>query len=562
MANRVLIDANNFKVSKPGVNVLTANNSQLLIRNDATSLGSMQTGTVTPIIYDSFIAYNLSRNFLLPYDPQIHPLVNPTNFVPLMHVQRIDDSNSNIAWGGGYYHEYSYEGIYVEQIGGIETLQPGPTSPSSVGYWVVFISRDPLNSVAGGGAEIINGVDDFQLRAYSNSTYRYNAFFTRTTDDDLPPDVKDRTPNAIDFFDKINLTDSVATNDQTISGVDAGFFIEVQFSASLSSANSERIIATRSSPGVTSTSFEATSGNSMVINVVPDCTLNFLFEGTAAKVLDITLLNLNDSNTILDTFRLGVNTTSVTPFPALDWGNISNSGYGDNSNVTVAGTNVNITLNAELSATLQAGDYFAVIINNVMTTFKNTNSAAFVVSPDDSVRYAVYSANGYNGTITIKNTSDGNVILDTFTANISANNTIPDTFPAWNNLSGSSTSSTVVDTTNTQVISGFSGSTTMYLNTNILPIFGGGGIGIYDFTVRVYSNGSLVATLSLGYNTFSIPNNASVYFEATVTAEAEDIQMLGSMDVGTVVGGQNAFLDAISVNMSADSEEGGGGFFP
>lgn len=559
MANRVLIDANNFKVSKTGVDVLTANNSQLLIRNDATSLGSLQTGTVTPAILDFYTAYNVSRNFLLEYEPQTHPLVNPTDFVPLMHLQRIDDSNSNVAWGGGYYHEYNVAGIWVDQSGGFDTIQPGPDAPDAEGYWILYITRDTVTSVFGGGAEVINGVDDFQLRAYKDSTYRYNAFFTKTTDDDLAPDIKDRTPNAIDFIDKINLTDTVATNDQTITGIDAGFFIEAQFDSSLSSANGERVIATRESAGVAPTSFEATSGNSLLLNVIPDCTLNFLFEGTGSKVLNITLVNLNDSNAVLDTFRLGVNTTNVAPSP-VDWANLSGTGYDENANQTITNINTGITLRAELSSTLQAGDYLAVFTNGSIVTYESTNSVTFNVNNDDTVRFAIYSANGYSGTVTIKNVSDGNLVLDTFTASISANNSIPDTFPEWTNLSASTTSSFATDTTNTQVVSGFSGSTTLYVDFNtIFTVVGGGIFPSYTFTIRVFSNGSQIASFddSDVNNTFTVPNNASVYFVADLDASGGNIQITGFVEIGTVVGGQNAFLDSIPVNMYAEGTGGG-----
>jgi len=560
MVNRVLIDANNFKVSKPGIDVLTANNSQLIIRNNSTSLGIMQTGTFTESVIDGYYAYNTFRPYFFEYLPVSHAIINPTGFLPLMLHQRIDNSNSSIAWGGGFYMEYSASGAYVDQSGEFDTIGTSSAGSTS-GHWVVFLAPDGAKCIGGGGGIIANGIDEFFFRSvYQESSYRYNAFFTKSTEDDQPPDPKDRIPNAISFNDKINTTDAAVTNSQTISGVDAGFFIEATLSSSLNSGASEKFTATRIETDDTSKSVQVTSGNSVLLDVLPGSSVSFMFEGTAAKLVDVTLKNVNNGNNILDTFTLGVNSFDYYPDP-LDFSNLTGSGYDIGNTVTVTGINTATDIRIELPTILSAGQYLAIYKNSVITLQTSGSTLTTVFNDGDDVSFAIYSHNGYSGTVTVRNL-ENNEILDTFTSSISSNNSIPDIIPNLDSFSASSVTNITTDTTNSISMTGYSGSATMKLITLTLGVSDGPSIPDYTMNFVILSNGSVIKTIPSGStdNIFSFPVGASLSIRAELNnSDTTGITVTGTATLSVNAGGQYAFLDNMAVNMYAAAAAGGGG---
>lgn len=110
----------------------------------------------------------------------------------------------------------------------------------------------------------------------------------------------------------------------------------------------------------------------------------------------------------------------VTP-NAVNWANITGIGSGQNSNQTITGINTTITLSFNNSTSPSA--IVSVYVNNSFVDSNvNGQTTNFTVNNNDVVYFSAAGNFGEapSGTVTVRNVSDGNVVLDTFTINITA----------------------------------------------------------------------------------------------------------------------------------------------
>lgn len=113
----------------------------------------------------------------------------------------------------------------------------------------------------------------------------------------------------------------------------------------------------------------------------------------------------------------------VTP-NAIDWPNVVSTANAQGTYVQVTGINTNITLRGSHTRT---GFSVTAIVNStnandvgaVLTSIATTGTS-FTVAPNQWVRFSGSSVNPLPDitTVTIRNFSDGNVILDTFTLDL------------------------------------------------------------------------------------------------------------------------------------------------
>lgn len=111
--------------------------------------------------------------------------------------------------------------------------------------------------------------------------------------------------------------------------------------------------------------------------------------------------------------------SDVTP-DAVNWPNISGVSPQSTGNQTITGIDATITLSAQVTTVVQAGGIFSIFVNDSFVATFSTTLAEFSVSSGDTVSFSVQPSFGtVEGTVTVRNVTDSNTTLDTFTYNVS-----------------------------------------------------------------------------------------------------------------------------------------------
>lgn len=100
----------------------------------------------------------------------------------------------------------------------------------------------------------------------------------------------------------------------------------------------------------------------------------------------------------------------VTP-DAVNWADISGSGFAANANQTISGIGTSISIGASLSG---SGILSYSLNGGSFTAY----STPISVSNSNTLRWQVDSISAVSGTVTVTNQSAGGATLDTFTYNI------------------------------------------------------------------------------------------------------------------------------------------------
>lgn len=111
--------------------------------------------------------------------------------------------------------------------------------------------------------------------------------------------------------------------------------------------------------------------------------------------------------------------SDVIPDP-LNWTNITGEGFGQTNTQTIAGINVPITLRIE--SDYNGGGQSNIFVNdveyNMADDFGNDGFHNQIVNNGDIIYFYRSSSGGASETVTVKNSSDGDVVLDTFTISL------------------------------------------------------------------------------------------------------------------------------------------------
>lgn len=106
----------------------------------------------------------------------------------------------------------------------------------------------------------------------------------------------------------------------------------------------------------------------------------------------------------------------VIPNPTPDWTDISGANSGQTNTQTISGINTSIILRIE--SDYNGSGQFSIFINDVeydlVTDIETNGFSDQTVNNGDVVYFSRFSAGNVSETVTVKNNSDNNTVLDTF----------------------------------------------------------------------------------------------------------------------------------------------------
>jgi hypothetical protein len=216
----------------------------------------------------------------------------------------------------------------------------------------------------------------------------------------------DTTPNPFTFTDVTNVAVSTTqtSNTITVSGMDTGASATVTVTGGTYSKNSGAY-----------TSASGTAQNNDTFNV------RHTSSASNSTATNTTLTIGGISDTYTSTTEAAA--TDVTPSNTSWWNNIDNENdtNGITNTVTIAGINTTITLEISFNEDADGG-FCSIVVNSspvASAFYTDANSAAttFTVGNGDTVYFSVSTVGGdtSDATATVRNTSDSNTVLDTFT---------------------------------------------------------------------------------------------------------------------------------------------------
>jgi len=547
MTNRVLIDSNNFKVSKPGVNVLTATAPKdFLLFNNYSTLGAYQTGTVT-------------FNPIYPFYKQSYPLSNPTGYVPLVLVQQL---NGSFSMGGGYYENIS--GFALENGGGFNN--PGDPPEYAPMYFNTSESK---------GFRLFVSENFFEIEhiAIAPLTYRFLVFYPQTALANFTPLPRDIVPNTISIDNVVSAESSAFTNIENISGIDDAVFLTIEASPPLSANSSIRLFVSGS--GAVSCTIDSGQSSPSSLAVAENgnnIQVQLYSTSGSAESYTLTLRNVSAGGTILDTFTM-TNNTTTSLVNNMAWENASASGWVRSSAREISGPNVPVSLrmSSNISADAYGRQYQAFVDREgspLPTAWTTTSVSSITVGANagQDISWGIMSRTAMNNSITITNlTPAPDQIVDQFNINVLADNRITNK-PQFNSIiANNSGNSTVTGVGNTFTFSGHSGIITI---TITIPGLGSNALlfpdDIADF--RIYKNNTLIQTIDCSQAAqavnLSVANGDQVRFECYLSLDgsdsAVDVSWFGA--VGFFHPSfNNIFLGLFSINIVATRPVGGGG---
>lgn len=539
MANRVSLDTDGLKVSKPGVNVLTATSPyDFLILSTNTSLGGLQTGVLTSPQSTSLVSTNyVSGSDEIYFMRDNHafilsgnvPLTNSTDNVPLVLIQRIDGAG---AYGGGTYKRADIKGHKEFQ-----TVN-GPFGPIAIEYDYVYLA-DVINETKGlNGFVLLDNTEATILSYdYTNDDYRYSAFYTPWGEAVSGGGGSNVVVQPLNFNDPVSANQFTSTVSRTIA-TDVPETASIRFTFSSLQAN--QLVEVY----VNTTGFEATSGTTLTVNVNNGDDIYCYFQDTSTTrqadlVKSFTVTNLSDDNTVIDNFTMEINDGYVPPSSDL-WTPAANNDYTETDTQNISGaTGSSRTLNLDNS--LSGVEYVMIFVNSApFGPFKNTNTVNFTASNGDAVKFGFYTGNGY----TIGGDIDGGDGISTHTMSYTGD--VPSNAISYNDLIGTTTNSFISVGGNSQTFS-ITGTKTFKV-----IISGGGSTDISIITSGATSTQPFTGTS--GSFTFTADSTDSVSFSAFMSGSFSFYS--GTAKVYVIVNGYEAYLDEFYIDLET---EGGGG---
>tara|TARA_B100000745_G_C20151387_1_gene394756 strand:+ start:871 stop:2520 length:1650 start_codon:yes stop_codon:yes gene_type:complete len=549
MTNRVLVDANNFKVSRPGIDALTAvYPKDFLIWNNYSSVGAFQTGTV-----------NVSSG-IYPFIKQTFPLNNPTGYVPLVLVQQ---NNGSYAVGGGYYEDIIGFALENDPEANPPTYSEFyTTSGDSVGFRL-FVSENYF---------------EIEHTSISPLTYRFVAFYPQTALANYSALPRDITPNSINFSNSPSSTNISYTEEVTVSGISEPIYLTVDSSNTIPSNNRVELLVTGSGSATIIEEGNNSSEAYAVVHSGDKIRFKYTGDGSTPRSTTLTLRNASAGGTILDTVYMAVHVTTNT-VNNMNWPDASASGWVRTVPQTVQGPNVPVTLRMTPSNTANANDKaFQAFVNREGTTLPTAwtmpNSASFVqvggVNAGDEVSWGISSRGTMNNSVTITNiTPNPDQTVDTLNINVSVDGKICNHVDFGSMIINNSGNSTATQSSSTDTIIGLTGSLGIAVT---IPAFSTPSSPLYNDTAdfRIYKNGSLIQTIDCSETAqaaaFTVNNNDQIRFEGYLSLEAgfqesnEDQTWTGTVGIYNQHFG-NMFMGLFTLSITATRFTGGGGGF-
>lgn len=202
---------------------------------------------------------------------------------------------------------------------------------------------------------------------------------------------------------------SVATSAVAINGITSAIELAITFTGA-------GVIAYRVNGGVY---IDLTSGDSFFVS--PTNTVQFKATRTGSAGTNsgtVTVTNVTDSSTTLDTFTYSATVVSgVTP-DAVNWANISGAVPVGNANQTFSGLSTAITLRFDF---ISGGTLLWYSKNNASLVEITPGTTTVSVSNGDTLKFSAGTeGDALDGTVAVVNTSDGDTVLDTFTVYVTA----------------------------------------------------------------------------------------------------------------------------------------------
>jgi hypothetical protein len=549
MTNRVLIDANSFKVSKAGYDVLTANDLQLLFNSDTISFKKLQTGNQAVLSENTLNVY--FTHYTSPYpDPGTvyYPffgytffttpleVFNTSGYVPYVSVQRKDGTE---AWGGGYYHEYLVTGYWIQYTNPITGAPNGPpqfvtnTTPT---FYTKGLHGYPR--LFDGYFE--NGNTGLYLHSWEQSAQMYYAAFTvplSGTGGGTPP-ATDITVDALSYSNVISGTSQATSSSQNLTVTPQEGVPTLRMTVSPAPLASTNVSAV-----VNDTAYTVTNGTTTVdFTVNHNDTLSFFLENTDEQpdtTHSISVTNLSDNNAAVTSLSMEVYNNYVPP--AFTWTTASNNGYTETDTVampTVSGSSRTLNLDNAVSG----AEYVMAFVNGIaFGPFRSTSQVSFTASTGDSVKFGFYTDNSY--------TTGGTVVGagDISSVSMTNSNLVPTNIISYNNISNNSTNNFAFATTTTQSFNNISGTRTFKV------ILTGSGDGITLNSSGATSDGSIPGNTS-GQLNFTADSNDSVLFNASLIGNFQNY--FGIAKVYIVANGYDVYLDQFTISLSTQGSGG------
>lgn len=483
MSHRILLNASNFKISKPGYDVTSAlTDHELILDGAKQGLGMYQTGQVT-------IGANVKSAISFS---------NPFGAIPFVLVQY---NNGSSAVGGGLYETVSTTS-YLE-----DTVPATRVYESSITYGIGFSYYYSTANIY-----IWN-------KSTSSRTFRYIIFFAAQASGtggsyDVTPDSVDWT----DFSGTANAITPFGGNYQTINGIGGPITLRLKTSDGIALDTNQKINVILN--GATATSLNAGS-SSVTFAVDNGYTVAFNYQGSASMAYKaFTVENVSDSNATIDGFV--VNATAANDYTVeTNWpsGSTSSNSGGTDYNVnvtygTIGTINQTVTLCLISDAALASTEIVQIYKNYTLIetmTSGSTVSPNFTVNNGDYVWFThAIIANSVTRNFSVYNITTS-AVNDTFTSTIiDTYDPGPDytPFPVdWADIDGESYyGSDIALTNSSKTLTAFNQPISLRLSvSSTVP----SGTGVY-----MYVNGSIQIAIGAGstYGDFTVYVNDVIYF--------------------------------------------------
>lgn len=405
MARRVLESNAAIRVSKTGTDVVTATNpNDLLFDSDYVGFGSFISGQVN-------VSAGVNKGGWRETEVSFS---NPLSYVPLVMIQQTVDASTS---KGFRYHEDITE---IIQPGGDPIVGDSDSRTFDILLHETHMSK-------------------FRLLTSATGLVRYHIFYLNASNDVFS--AGSVALSGLNWTSSATPSSSVATNDQTISGLTTGVEATLKFMSSVTvGSSSAYILRVRRTRGGTTVNYDFASGSTMVFVDVQNSdviSMALIILDATERNITITISNYSDGDTVIDT--VGLHALFIDDTPAsLNWTNVSGQSPQTSNSQTVTGINVPITLAVNFSPAYTG--QFAV--NGSYASYTAATSITFTANNNTAYTFGFQPTSDYSGTVTIVNQTDGNTTLDTFTVAVTV--FVPDYIPDainWANISGSTSAS-------------------------------------------------------------------------------------------------------------------------
>jgi hypothetical protein len=265
----------------------------------------------------------------------------------------------------------------------------------------------------------------------------FRSYVDKTNEPDITPDPLDWTNSAAIGDTDESWIPGVSvggnTNMQKITGINLPITLKITASRMLTQGENLAIYKN----GATLPSSIIQGQNTIQFTVNDQDEILYRFGGFHTTSINFTVVNVTDSNTVLDTFTSTVTQTNdVTPDP-VNWTNSAAVGPTDDSyipgvsvggntnNQTITGIYPPITLRVKCNRILTQGENLAVYVAGVglpSSMIQGQDTFEFQVSNNNTVLFRFGGFHTTSVVFTVTNVSDGNKVLDTFTSTITKTN--------------------------------------------------------------------------------------------------------------------------------------------